>query len=297
VIALDADVFIDADLVRHVLRQQHPDLDGELTLVASGWDNAIYRLGDDLAVRLPRRRIAADLVRNEQRWLPLLAAALPVAVPAPVRAGVPSDGFPWPWSVTPWLTGAVVAGVPVASRRALAEALAAFLNALHVPAPSDAPANPVRGVPLSTRSAAMAERFATGRVPMDLRPLWDELVAVPGWSGPPLWVHGDPHPGNLLAGPAGGLAAVLDFGDLTAGDPATDLAAAWLVFDAPARAAFRAALGPRVDEDTWQRARGWALNIGAALAADTTGTPEMAAIAVHTLAAVRESALPCSVGG
>ncbi|GAA2379527.1 aminoglycoside phosphotransferase family protein [Dactylosporangium salmoneum] len=294
---MDADIVVDAALARHVLRHQHPDLDGPLTLATSGWDNAIFRLGSSLAVRLPRRAVAASLVRNEQRWLPLLAPSLPVPVPVPVRVGVPMEAYPYHWSVTPWLDGTVVAAGPVGPRAALAQRLAGFFNALHVPAPAEAPANPVRGVPLSGRSAAMAERFATGRVPLSLRPLWDELVAVPGWAGPPVWVHGDPHPGNLLAAPDGSLAAVLDFGDLTAGDPATDLAAAWLVFDAPARALFRAALGPRVDEDTWQRARGWALNIGAALVADASGTPEMAAVGAHALAQASESALPRSDNG
>ncbi|MEV8513806.1 aminoglycoside phosphotransferase family protein [Dactylosporangium sp. NPDC051484] len=286
---MEADIAVDAALVRRLILEQHPDLDGPLSQVAMGWDNAIYRLGADLAVRLPRRRVAAELVYREQHWLPRLAVALPVPVPVPVRVGVPSGGFPFPWSITPWLTGTVVAASPVAPRAAFAAQLAGFLAALHVPAPAAAPANPVRGVPLSTRAEAMAERFATGRVPAGLRGLWDELVAVPFWAGPPLWVHGDPHPGNLLTGPDGRLAAVLDFGDLTSGDPATDLAAAWLVFDAPARAVFRAALGcgPGRDEATWQRARGWALNIGAALAADATGTPEMAAVAEHTLREVR----------
>ncbi|MGI5242425.1 aminoglycoside phosphotransferase family protein [Dactylosporangium sp. CA-139066] len=286
---MNADIFIDAALARHLLRTQHPDLDGDLTLVASGWDNVIYRLGDDLAVRLPRREVAADLIVHEQRWLPSLSRSLPAAVPAPLRVGTPSEDFPWPWSVTPWLPGTPVSSLDVASRATFATELAAFHNALHVPAPADAPSNPVRGVALSTRSAAMAERFATGRVPLGLRALWDELVAVPGWAGPPVWVHGDPHPGNLLAFDDGRLAAVLDFGDLTAGDPATDLAAAWLVFDGRARAAYRAALGARVDEDTWRRGRGWALNIGAALAADAGGTAEMAAIAEHALREVAAS--------
>jgi aminoglycoside phosphotransferase (APT) family kinase protein len=325
--AVQADIEADSDLVRHLLSEQHPDLGGPLSLVASGWDNAIYRLGSTLSVRLPRRRIAADLLRNEQRWLPVLAGSLPVPIPAPVRVGVATPAFPWPWSVNEWLPGSAVADMPVAPRAAFAEQFAAFMTALHVPAPADAPANPVRGVPLRTRGRAMEERFATGLVPSDLRGLWDELVAVPEWSGPPLWVHGDMHPGNLLAAwdghaseratgggdrlvlgggnalrPGGGdgtgsrggaatglggrLTAVIDFGDLTSGDPASDLAAAWLVFDAPGRALFRSALAD-VDDATWQRARGWALNIAAAMAVDTTGTPQMAAVAEHALREVR----------
>ncbi|WP_432971892.1 aminoglycoside phosphotransferase family protein [Dactylosporangium sp. CA-233914] len=283
---MDADIAVDERLVRSLVRAQHPDLEGPVWSVAAGWDNAVYRLGERLAVRLPRRKVAAELVRNEQRWLPGLAASLPVPIPAPVRVGCPTEAYPWPWSITPWLHGTVVAATPVPSRMAFAEQLAAFVNALHVPAPPGAPANPVRGVPLPTRAGAMAERFASGRVPLDLRPLWEDLAAVPFWAGPPLWVHGDPHPGNLLTGLDGRLSAVLDFGDLTAGDPATDLAAAWLVFDAPARAVFRAALAG-VDENTWQRGRGWALNIGAAVAADPTGTREMHAVGAHALRQVR----------
>lgn len=286
---MDADILVDAALARRLVRRQHPDLDAPLRPVAAGWDNAVYRLGEHLCLRLPRRRAAAGLIRNEQRWLPRLAPALPLPVPVPVRVGVPSAQYPWPWSITPWLPGTPVTRMPVERRAALAGPLARFLTALHVPAPREAPANPVRGVPLATRAEAMAQRFAAGRVPAALRALWDELVAVPGWSGPPLWLHGDPHPGNLLADPGGALGAVIDFGDLTAGDPATDLAAAWLVFDAPARAAFRDALRPGLgdDEDAWQRGRGWALNIGAAVAADPTAPPEMVAMAGHTLRQVR----------
>ncbi|MET7395755.1 aminoglycoside phosphotransferase family protein [Dactylosporangium sp. NPDC005572] len=272
---------ITPSLVRRLLAAQHPDLDGPVRLVASGWDNDIYRLGSSLSVRLPRRIEAVSLMHNEQRWLPLLRPVLPVAVPDLVRLGSPDADFPWPWSVNTWLPGSPATTVPVPARLAFAAQLASFMTALHVPAPASAPRNPVRGVPLSTRSPAMERRFATGRVPLALRPLWNDLVRVPAWDGPPLWVHGDPHPANLLVGADGLLSGVVDFGDLTAGDPATDLAAAWLVFDAPARAVFRGGLD--VDEATWERARGWALNIGAAIAADVDPTPEMAAIAHHAL--------------
>ncbi|WP_238013625.1 aminoglycoside phosphotransferase family protein [Dactylosporangium sp. AC04546] len=274
-------------LVRRLLAAQHPDLDGPVHLVASGWDNDIYRLGPSLSVRLPRRVEAVSLMHNEQRWLPLLRPVLPVAVPDLVRLGAPSGDFPWPWSVNTWLPGAPATTVPVPARLAFAAQLASFLTALHVPAPAAAPRNPVRGVPLSTRTPAMSRRFATGRVPAVLRPLWNDLVLVPLWDGPPVWIHGDPHPANLLVGADGLLSGVVDFGDLAAGDPATDLAAAWLVFDAPARAVFRSGLD--VDEATWERARGWALNIGASIAADVDPTPEMAAIADHVL---REVQLP-----
>jgi aminoglycoside phosphotransferase (APT) family kinase protein len=284
-----AEVDIDASLVARLVRAQHPDLDGPLCLVANGWDNVIFRLGADLCVRLPRRAAAADLIRHEQRWLPGLAARAGAVVPAPVRAGVPGDGFPWPWSICPWFDGRPAADVPPPERAAAATDLAEFLARLHVPAPAGAPHNPWRGVPLAARDAAVRERLAATP---DLLALWERLVSAPVWGGPPSWVHGDLHPANIVLAPSGParLAAVIDFGDLTAGDPATDLAAGWLAFDTAGRAAFRARYDAltRTDPDTWVRARGWALNLATAIGASSGDNPRMAAIGAHGVAQVRE---------
>ncbi|GIH19203.1 aminoglycoside phosphotransferase family protein [Rugosimonospora africana] len=283
-----ADIAIDEDLVARLIEAQHPDLAGPLTLVGNGWDNTLYRLGDDLCVRLPRRRVAAELILNEQRWLPVLAGRLHIPVPVPVRVGVPTDWYPWPWSITRWRAGRPASDLPPHERGGLVADLARFMADLHVPAPGDAPHNPVRGVPLSSRTRAVYERLASGAIPHAerLRTLWDRLVTVPGWAGPPLWLHGDPHPANLLV-EHGRLAAVIDFGDLTAGDPATDLAAAWLVFDAEDRRAFRARLdersGSTYDADTWDRARGWALNMGTAVLLHEAEHPRMAGVGRHTI--------------
>lgn len=282
-----AEIDIDDELVGALLRTQHPDLAGPLHRVAHGWDNVIYRLGETLSVRLPRRRLAVELLRHEQRWLPQLAGSLAVAVPVPVRVGTPSDAFPWPWSINLWLAGRAAVELPAGQRAGLAVDLAGFMADLHRPAPPEAPGNPFRGVPLGTRSPAVEQRLDSGLVPRSdrLRQLWDELVGTAQWDGPPVWLHGDPHPANLLVDDAGRLAGVIDFGDLTAGDPATDLAGGWLVFDAVGREAFRAELSRRhaVDDATWQRARGWALNIGTALAVSSDDNPAMAALAAHTL--------------
>ncbi|PFG40015.1 aminoglycoside phosphotransferase (APT) family kinase protein [Georgenia soli] len=281
-----AEVDVDESLVRHLLGEQHADLAAlPLRLVANGWDNVLWRLGEDLAVRVPRRRQAAALVEHEQRWLPELAPRLPVPVPVPVRTGGPTAGYPWHWSVVPWLAGSPAAHVPAAERDATAEQLAEFVLALHIPAPPDAPHNPVRGVPLSSREDAVRERLATGAVPHAARVegLWEELVRVPHWEGPPSWVHGDLHPANLLLDAAGGLAAVLDFGDMTAGDPATDLATAWLTLDAPARRRFADALGGHYDDAAWQRGRGWALCMATAMVAHSDDEPVLAAVGRETL--------------
>ncbi|WIB70737.1 aminoglycoside phosphotransferase family protein [Curtobacterium sp. MCBD17_026] len=265
-----AEVDVDVPLVRALLRDQHPDLAVlPLEVVANGWDNVVLRLGDDLAVRVPRRELAARLVEHEQRWLPAIAARVGsvVPVPVPVRTGRPALGYPWSWSVVPWLPGTAIgeraAGVLVA------EALAAFVGLLHVPAPDDAPANPFRGVPLASRSDAVLTRLDGHGVHRagELAALWRTAAAVPAHAGPPVWVHGDLHPFNLLVDPSGGadrLSAVIDFGDVTAGDPAVDLATAWLTLDRPGRLAFRARV--TAPEATWQRARGWAVALASALA-------------------------------
>lgn len=284
-----AEVSVTADLVARLLAEQHPDLaDLPLTPVAEGWDNAVIRAGARLAVRVPRRALGARLIRSEQRWLPGLAPRLPVDVPVPVRRGRPSPSFPWPWSVVPWFDGDLAARTAPADRTSWAGALADVVRALHRPAPRAAPANPYRGTPLAARDTAVRERLrrlgpddgaAAARV-------WARLVRVPAWSGPPQWVHGDLHPANLLVAD-GALRAVLDFGDLTAGDPATDLATAWLTFDASGRHAFRARLAPRVRTDlaTWQRARGWALVMATAmLTADDD--PTIVSIGRHALTQV-----------
>lgn len=283
-----AEVDIDADLVRALLRDQHPDLaDLELREVAFGWDNVVFRLGDDLAVRIPRRHLAATLIEHEQRWLPVLAPTLPLPVPAPVRIGRPALGYPWSWSVVPWMTGGEAATNPPADPYAAATTLGTFLRALHRPAPDDAPRNPYRGIPLAERHDLTVAAIAALAGSVDtavVRARWDELVGTPPWTGPPLWLHGDLHPANLLVRD-GRLAGVIDFGDLTSGDPATDLMVAWALLPRDAHAAFRAAAGD-VDAATWRRARGWALAHAVACLASSADNPIIAGIGRRGLTAV-----------
>lgn len=280
-----ADIPTDAALVAALVTAQHPDLAGPLRLVSDGWDNQLYRLGDHLAVRIPRREVAAHLIEHEQQMLPGIAARVRARVPVPVRVGVPSAAFPFPWSIVDWIDGVDGASVTAAERSGLAEPLAEFVGELAVPEP-DAPRNPVRGVPLRTRTEVVGTRLRSlsGRMEVAaLEQAWREALEAPEWNGPPLLLHGDLHPGNLLLTPASGLAAVLDFGDVTSGDPATDLATAWLTFDGEARERFRAALPTPADAATWRRARGWAVTMGTALAMSSDDNPRMASLARHTL--------------
>jgi aminoglycoside phosphotransferase (APT) family kinase protein len=285
--APDADIAVDDELVRRLLHEQYPHLaDRTLVEAANGWDNVIFRLGDDLSVRVPRRLVAAGLVANEQRWLPVLAPRLPLPIPVPVHAGRPSDTFPFHWSVCRWFEGASAADDPPADLDRAADDLGAFVSALHVPAPDDAPENPVRGVHLATRAAAVDGRIERLARLVDVERtvrLWRELVATPIWPGPPLWLHGDLHPANVVV-TEGRLSAVIDFGDITAGDPATDLSIAWMLFGPAERTRFREAIG--VDDDTWRRAAGWALSLALAyLDGSPEGSP-MIPVGHTTLAAL-----------
>lgn len=284
-----AEVPIDGALVRALVEEQHPDL-AALPVVdaGEGWDNRTFRLGVDLAVRLPRRALSVALIEHEQRRLPILAPHLPLPVPDPIRIGRAGCGFPWPWSVTRWLHGETALVSPPLDDNAAAEALARFLRALHRPAPPDAPQNRWRGVPLDARGALLREHLGTlaRRVdPAALITTWECLRATAPWTGAAMWIHGDLHPGNLLVRD-GRLAGVLDFGDLTAGDPATDLSVAWMLLRKPARSAFRdltCGADGWLDADTWTRARAWALALGVANLANADAGERLASLAATTI--------------
>lgn len=223
----------------------------------------MWRVGGRLAVRLPRTPGAPELLRKEQRWLPVLAPRLPLPVPVPVRTGTPSAAFPRPWAVVTWVPGEPGDRAVLTRGDDAAVRLAGFLAALHASAPAEAPVNEVRGGTLCGRTAEFEERFGavadllTGAELSDARSLWQQAVAAPAWSGAPVWLHGDLHPANVVVAD-GTLAGVLDFGDVCAGDPATDLAAVWLLLPAGTARRFFRSYGT-VHEATLRRARGWAV--------------------------------------
>ena len=250
----------EKDLVRALLREQHPDLaDLELREVAGGWDNQQWRLGPDLGVRMPRSERAPTLLRTEQRWLPVLAPRLPLPTPTPVRIGEPSALFEHTWTITRWVEGEPADHTPI-TRPDAAETLAGFLAALHQQAPEDAPVNPARGGPL----AEMHEGVIGGlglivdqRTADAARETWEQAVAAPVWRGTPIWLHGDLHPANVVVRD-GTLAGVIDFGEMCGGDPATDLSAAWILLPGDTAARFFDNYAG-ADEATIVRARGWAV--------------------------------------
>ncbi|WP_327682197.1 aminoglycoside phosphotransferase family protein [Kitasatospora sp. NBC_00458] len=254
-------VEIDERTVRALLREQHPDLAGlDLRFAATGWDNQQWRLGDDYALRLPRTERAPELLRKEQRWLPVLGQGLPLTVPAMVRTGEPSALFPRPWSIVTWVPGEPADRAPVTRAGDAADALAGFLAALHRPAPAGAPENPDRGVPLALLADGFEyafQPFASDRRADAVREVWEQAVAAPVRQGPPRWLHGDLHPANVVVSD-GTISGVIDFGELCAGDPATDVAAAWLLLPGGADERFLAGY-PEADGAMIRRARGWAV--------------------------------------
>jgi len=251
-----------ASLVRALLRAQFPQW-AELPVArvdSAGTSNAMYRLGGDLVVRLPRIAGADDDVAKEHRWLPRLAPALPVAVPVPLGKGAPGEGYPWHWSVYRWLDGENPTVGRIAEPVLLARDLAEFTAALHGIDPTDGPPS-YRSEPLATRDAGTRAAIEKVRGLIDTdaaTAVWNATLRAPAWPGPPVWIHADLQPGNLLT-VRGELSAVIDFGCLGLGDPAVDLIAAWYLLPADARGVLRA--GADADDASWARGRGWALSI------------------------------------
>lgn len=277
---------LDEAEVRALLQQDAPHLaELPLTLATEGWDNATWRLGDDIAVRIPRRTLAVPLIRHEQQALPLIGerlASVAVRAPIPLINGNPTTTFPWPWSIVPWIPGEHALGRSRPENGSWAAELAGALGALHLSAPEDAPHNPVRGIPLAQRNDRMRAQLAA--IPPDLADplatIWMAGLAAPV-SAERVWIHGDLHPGNIVI--AGGeLSALIDFGDVSAGDPAYDLAVAWMAFDAEGRTVFRRATTNRYDEPTWIRARAWAASVATILLAQSDDRDDYRALGQST---------------
>lgn len=256
----DDEVGTDAGLVRRLLASQHPQWAGlPIERVESaGTDNAIYRLGDDLAVRLPRIGWGVDFIAKEQTWLPVLAPQLPLAVPLTVAVGQPEEAFPYPWGVVQWLPGEVAAPDRLDEPVQAALDLAGFVRALRAIDPTDGPQHE-RGCPVRHRDAQVRTGIDGLRGEVDAAAVtgaWERALAAPDHQDRPVWFHGDLSYLNLLV-QQGKLTAVIDWGACGVGDPAIDTAVAWGLFPPEARQAYRDALG--VDDAAWERGKGWVL--------------------------------------
>ncbi|WP_194897807.1 aminoglycoside phosphotransferase family protein [Catenulispora pinisilvae] len=250
------DFIYGQDLVRALLKDQHPDLaDLELRDVPGGWGNQQFRLGADLAVRMPRGEVPSFQARLEQRWLPTFVDRLPLPTPMPVRVGEPSELFGYPWTIMRWVEGEPADQAPI-TRAESADALAGFLAALHQPAPADAPVSERRVDGEATIQRWLAD-LEDREVAEAAREVWLTAVAAPKWRGGAVWLHTDLHPANVVVRD-GMLAGVVDFGDLGSGDPAIDLSAAWILLPAGSADRFFEVY-QRADDADITRARGWAV--------------------------------------
>ncbi|GHC40629.1 phosphotransferase [Streptomyces cinnamoneus] len=283
---------IDEDLVRRLIEGQFPQWAGQTVerFPSGGTVNAMYRLGDDRVVRLPLVQGGAGDVLAEREWLPRLGARLPTAVPEVLGAGEPAEGYPWPWSVYRWMAGETPEAGALSEPVLLAGDLAGFVAAMRSITLPGAPrahrGGPLASLDASTR-AAIEELRGIPQEGVDcdaVAAVWEDALQAPAWDGPPVWLHADLMPGNLLVD-GGRLTSVIDFGCMGVGDPACDLFPAWNLLPAGARGVFREALG--VDDATWSRGRGRTLSQALiALPYYRKTNPAMADNARHVIRAV-----------
>ncbi len=260
------EVHTDAALVGRLIAEQFPQwVDLAIAPVRfRGTDNALYRLGERMVVRLPRIHQATLALDKECRWLPKLAPVLPLAVPVPLAKGLPGHGYPWEWAVYRWLEGETAIVEPITDLEQAASDLVQFIAALQRVDPDDGPHpgkhNGFRGEPLAARDGAVRASIASLSEDIDVgaaTAAWEAALRAPLWQCAPVWIHGDLDRRNLLVR-GGRLSGVIDFGCLGVGDPACDVMVAWKVLSADTHDRFRTALS--IDEATWERARGWALS-------------------------------------
>ncbi len=258
---------IDVALVELLVARQFPEF-SDLPVKqfpSSGTSNSIFRLGEDMAVRLPRIEASAAEVDKEHLWLSTLAPLLPVPIPIPLAKGSPGEGYPWRWSIYRWMEGDAATKRRQLDGYGAARDLGRFVAALQRIDPSDAPTPGertwLRGMPLTNLDPPIRWALAELVGKLDVRAAeraWDAALRAPSWDDPPVWFHGDLLPGNLLVN-HGRLSAVIDWGCLGAGDPACDMLPAWSCLSAGTRDVFRSELD--VDDGTWVRGRGWALYV------------------------------------
>lgn len=255
---------ITSSLVRSLVSEQFPQWSNLpiRPVEIQGWDNRTFRLGDRMTVRLPSADgYVAGLIREEQT-LAILGSSLRVAIPGVVATGAASAAFSRPWSVREWIEGHTLAAVETRDRESAISSVGDALRELQAYNTAGGPwagsASAYRGCHVSAVGEDVQGQlpFLAGRQAEGCRALWDAAVATV-WTDPPVWVHGDVAPGNMLFESSGRLAALIDFGQACVGDPACDLAFAWLSCSSRERDLLHDRL--ELPEDAWLRGAAWAL--------------------------------------
>jgi len=257
---------ITIELAKKIIATQFPEYAhlsvGEVE--KQGHDNRTYRLGDDMLIRLPIAEAYALKVPKEQELLPKLAKHLSVEIPAPIKMGTPSANYPYPFSIYKWLEGRSANHLQIDGKalESIAIQLAAFLKELQsiddVDGPTPGQHNWWRGDHVSVYDDGARKQIAELSDVIDANKamaLWAQACDTK-WSNPPVWIHGDFASGNILI-QDNKLSGVIDFGGMGVGDPACDLVIAWTYLSGTARDIFINEID--LDDDTWLRARAWAL--------------------------------------
>ena len=256
----EGEIPIDAALVKRLLTEQFPTLAQlPITLIRStGTVNAIFRLGEEFCVRLPRSAAWAGSIDHEWIWLPKLAPHLSLRIPKPFAKGDPVSWYPCPWAVYHWIPGSTYHDSLLIDERQAVNDLVHFILELRK---IEIPGAPLGGRPPLTELATETfDAIESSRGVIDREAAtaaWARSLASAPWDGNPVWIHGDLLVSNLLV-QNGRLCAVIDFGGAGIGDPAADVVPAWSVFSSVGRGIFRESL--EVDDQTWTRARGYALH-------------------------------------
>ena len=254
-----AQIDIHEGLVRELVDSQFPEFsDYSIRFLSEGYDNSNYKLGNSYLIRLPRRKLGAELIKHEIEWLPKLGYKLPIQIPSPKKVGAPTNAYPWSWTIVPFFDG------HSALEKSLDEPeikrFVQFLKKLHHINPEGVPENPYRNVPLSEKSKSVArknEHLESGS--MEIKNLWEQTILEPIDCKPSL-IHGDLHPDNIIIN-NGKIEAVIDWGDITKGDPATDLASLWMLIEDPGiRDIAFEKYG--ASDSTILRSKGWAIFYG-----------------------------------
>lgn len=268
---------IDKSLVSRLINKQFPKFkDYPISpILPGGWDNRVFRLGEDMLIRMPSAKKYEVQVEKEYKWLPKLSPLLPLRIPEPIEIGHEDEIYPWKWSIYKWIDGEIAAKAKVTSLPEFSRQLANFLNTLQKidsdGAPSPGIHNFYRGAPLSYYDKEVRLAIEALKDKMDglvITKIWEESASTI-WNTKPVWLHGDVSAGNLLVN-KGKLSAVIDFGMLGSGDPACDLAIAWTFFDKETRKEFHSFL--QTNEDVWIRGRGWGLWKALIVSAELTNT-------------------------
>lgn len=273
-------LIIDEKLVCRLIASQFPHYSKlpVSPVAVGGWDNRTFHLGKDMLVQLPSAEQYELQVEKEQQWLPQLASLLPVPIPTPLAKGMPGEGYPWKWSIYRWLEGETIVSANLSNLNEIAKDLATFLTAFHQ---IDSSGGPKPGLHSFYRGGDLkiydpetrqAIDYLKGKIDTDhATEIWETALNT-SWQGTPVWVHGDISAGNLLV-KNGKLCAVIDFGQLSVGDPACDLAITWTLFAGDSRKIFREMLA--LDKDTWFRGQAWALWKALIIAAGIVNTNAM----------------------